>query len=690
MTNTKNMSDKIVRLEKRLAREKSARKQAEHLLEGKSRELYEINQKLNENARLLEATVVNAKDGVIITTADLENGGPEIIYVNEAVTRISGYEPEELIGQTPRILQGPSTCRETLNELKETLLKGKAFKGELQNYTKDGIVYWLDISIVPVKDNAGNITHYAAIERDITDRKIFEKQIQVTKDAAEVASRAKDDFLANMSHELRTPMNGIIGLSELLMDMNLGEEQAELASAVNSSSRNLLILLNDILDLSKIEAGELTLENIAFNVRSRVAQTVDLLRPIASRKGVVLESYIDDNVPKRIVCDPARLQQVMNNLISNGLKFTEEGSVTISFENVPDSAGDPELHIRVQDTGIGIPEDKHQAVFQKFTQADVSTARKYGGTGLGLAITKELVEVMGGQIGLESEVGKGTTFIVKIPVEEAKKEEKQDIVADVVPMNTKARLLVTDDHPVNLLFMRKVLKKLGFENVDEARNGKEAVQQTQKNVYDLILMDCQMPEMDGFEASTIIRESEEKIGDIKIIAVTADAMKGAREKCIDAGMNDYISKPVDLEKLRSVLGEWIPNDTGDVSEMSAEMSSSTTEEEPDLMIMDWERLRMFTDGDPEEEKGLIEMFLAYAEESIQELETHLKNGENEEWRKAAHKFKGSAANLGAEQLSSICFKAEESYEQDDQAKQLIFEHIKRAYNETTAALKEKS
>ncbi|MEZ5919540.1 MAG: PAS domain-containing protein [Alphaproteobacteria bacterium] len=305
--------------------------------------------KAQDKARLLGAAVEGAKDGVIITSADLEN--PEIIYVNDAITRISGYEPEELIGQTPHILQGSGTNRMILNELKETLHKGKAFQGELKNYTKDGHAYWLDISIVPVKDTEGHITHFAAIEHDITQRKIFEKQLQVTKDAAEVASRAKGDFLANMSHELRTPMNGIIGLSELLMEMDMGEEQAELAQAVNSSSRNLLILLNDILDLSKIEAGELTLENVPFDTRRAVRQTIELLGPIASRKGVVLESTINPIVPERLLGDPARLQQIMNNLISNAIKFTEVGYVRIDVASARDKAGDPELHIRVEDTG---------------------------------------------------------------------------------------------------------------------------------------------------------------------------------------------------------------------------------------------------------------------------------------------------------------------------------------------------
>ena len=642
-----------------------------------------------DKARLMEAVIVNAGDGVIITKADLEN--PEILYVNDAVTKISGYEPEELIGQTPRMLQGSGTNRKTLDELKETLESGQPFKGELQNYTKNGQTYWLDIGIVPVKDEHGQVTHFAAIERDVTQRKAFEKEMQIHREAAEVASRAKGDFLANMSHELRTPMNGIIGLSELLMEMNMPAEQTELAEAVNSSSRNLLILLNDILDLSKIEAGELTLENIPFDTRRVIRQTVDLLGPMASRKGVVLESTINPIVPERIVGDPARLQQVMNNLISNAVKFTEVGYVRLDITSARDSAGDPELHIRVEDTGIGIPEDKRETVFQKFTQADVSTARKYGGTGLGLAVTRELVEMMGGVISFDSVEGKGTTFYVEIPIEVTEKSEEEENIAAAnraVAIDTGARVMVVDDHPVNLLFMRKVLKKIGFQYADEARSGKEAIELAEKTKYDLIFMDCQMPEIDGFEASTIIREKEDLVGDIKIIAVTADAMKGAREKCLDAGMNDYVSKPVDVEKLKEVLGVWLPGDPDTQTDsLEPEIGPEFDVSESGSVVMDWERLRMFTDGDPEEEKELIAMFTTYAEESLEILKARCLDGEDEEWKKAAHKLKGSAANLGAQALSDVCFEAEKGFDRDQAAKEQILADILAAYEQVVEAVK---
>lgn len=650
----------IRRLEARLQREQNARIQAEELLENKSRELYGINSEINQHAKLMEAAIINAKDAVIITKASLDSNGPEIVYVNESFTRMSGYDFDDVIGKSPKILQGPATCKKTLAELKETLLKGKSFKGELQNYTKDGIAYWLDISITPVKNENGIITHFAAIERDITARKAFEKELQINREAAEVANRVKGNFLANMSHELRTPMNGIIGLSEMLMDMDLGDEPKELAEAVNSSSRNLLILLNDILDLSKIEAGELTLEHISFNIRRVVNQTAELLHPMALKKNLRFEVIIDPSVSERILSDPARLQQILNNLAGNAIKFTEKGFVKIHLAEGRDHVNDPLLLLRVEDSGIGIPLEKQASVFKKFIQADVSTARKYGGTGLGLAITKELIEMMGGVIKLNSEVGKGTIFTVEIPVEiptvQILSEEIKENNKNIARIDTSKRLLVVDDHPVNLLFMTKVLRKIGFNEVDKANSGAEALQLVKHYKYDLIFMDCQMPELDGFEVAERIRIMEgDDIGSMPIIAVTADAMKGAKERCIDAGMNDYISKPVDVEKLKDILRKWLLQNTNELIENSLE---ENTNQQNENVIIDWARIRLFTDGNQDEEKELIDMFILYADETLKILETSSKSEENHIWQQASHKLKGSAANLGANRLSEICYQAE--------------------------------
>lgn len=694
ITTQKKEQALIQKLEKRLAREKSARQQAESILENRSRELYQKFKDVSKNAKLMEAAIVNAKDGVIITTADLDNG-PEIVYVNDAFTRISGYEKDEVIGKTPRMLQGAGTSRDVLDELRTCLKKGKSFKGELQNYTKDGIAYWLDISIVPVRDEDNNITHFTAIERDITERKAFEKEMQIHREAAEVANRAKDDFLANMSHELRTPMNGIIGLSELMLDMHLSDEQVELTRAIHGSSRNLLILLNDILDLSKIEANELTLEEISFDTRRVVHQTIELLRNTAHRKGIKIDATINPIVPDRVMGDPARFQQIMNNLVNNAIKFTEEGYVRLDLTSFEDNMGDPVLRMRVEDTGIGIPEEKQGAIFNKFTQADVSTARKYGGTGLGLAITKDLVEIMGGEISVQSVEGRGTTFYAEIPFGlcTGKNVTIDDIQSDqdksTALFDFDTPILAVDDHPVNLLFISKVLKKIGFTHVDEAGSGSKALALYEKTKYPLIFMDCQMPEMDGFETSAHIRDAENYSNDTKIIAVTADAMKGAKERCIDSGMNDYISKPVDIEKLKSVLAEWlgkasqshVPKAEGPEGMIEDDVSCDTISSEDG--VIDWDRLALFTDGDLEEEKALIDLFVTYAEESLTDLHDAMTAADGEQWQKAAHKLKGSAANLGAQNLADICLEAENGAALSHDDKQSIYAAIQNAYCSVT-------
>jgi signal transduction histidine kinase/DNA-binding response OmpR family regulator len=509
---------------------------------------------------------------------------------------------------------------------------------------------------------------------------------------AEAANKAKSEFLANISHELRTPMNGIIGLMELLTETKLDDDQKELSDAVLGSSRGLLSLLNDILDLSKIEAGELSLEHIPFSPAKCLSNSVDLLRSLASRKGVVLDCLIDPQVPERLMGDPARLQQVFNNLISNAIKFTERGYVHVlmAAQGIGQEA---RVLFRVEDTGIGIPPDKIEMIFNKFTQADDSTARKYGGTGLGLAITKQLAEMMGGKVRVESVIGKGSTFFVEIPFalidskyQPTEAEEKGDVSAQREILSyDRLSVLVVDDHPVNLLFMRKALKKIGIGKIDEADGGKRALDMAATGKYDLIFMDCQMPEIDGFEASRCIRGMD-GWGGVPIIAVTADAMKGAREKCLESGMNDYISKPIEIEKLKAVLQDWVPRIAQGMKSdilVSPLPQPSTLPPQP---IMDWDHFSMFTDGDREEEEQLITIFTTYAEESLDAMGESCAAGDVDLWKKAAHKLKGSAANLGAVSLSKMCEKAEFAKELPEESKKQMLEQVVASYRLVHAEL----
>jgi PAS domain S-box-containing protein len=692
---------RIERLEKRLVRERAARQQAESLLEGKSREIYELNQKLHEDARLLEAAVVNAKDAVMITTANLDEGGPEIIYVNEAFTRISGYELEEVIGKTPRILQGHDTDRAELDRLKETLSQGKTFSGELKNYTKDGDPYWLDISITPLFDDDGKVTHFTAIERNITDRKQSEDDLKFeieerkrveaqmqeyadklelirfdaldAKKKAEAANAAKSEFLANMSHELRTPMNGIIGMTEFLLDSNLDDEQRDNAETLHGSSQNLLSILNDILDISKIEVGELDVETVPFHVGTAIRQIVQLFLPLASDKGVSLEFHKDDDVPSTVTGDLGKFQQILRNLVSNSLKFTETGSVTILLSKGRGRF----LNISVQDTGIGIPEDKLDTIFEKFMQADNSITREFGGTGLGLTITQQLIELLGGEIFVESVVGEGSTFKFELPLDVADEQLKAVNLYDVRQagsdgsLPTHINILAVDDHPVNQKFVMKLMEKLGFSNVDLAESGREALDMIAANSYDLVLMDCQMPELDGYQATIELRKIEEGTDrHLPVIALTANAMVGDRDKCLKAGMDDYLSKPIKPDKLMALIKQHVSvavDVASDLDEMKGQGRALSDHGSP----VDMDHLNLFTDGDKDEERELLDLFFDQADLSVSELEAALEVGNNEAWKKASHRLKGAAANLGANALSYSCAEAEQNYDADNDLKSSI-------------------
>ena len=396
--------------------------------------------------------------------------------------------------------------------------------------------------------------------KDITELEKALLDAQSSQKAAEDANQSKSRFLANMSHEIRTPMNAIVGISDILYSTDIpAEEQKKNLKILMNSATSLLTLLNDILDYSKIEAGKLEFESTVFHLKDLLVETVDTFGIYALNKKISIKTHLDDLLPEYVSSDPTRLKQILTNLISNSIKFTMDGQISISADVAETHDTSSTIRFIVSDTGIGIPNEKINNLFESFKQLDNSTTRKYGGTGLGLAIVKNLVEMMGGNIRVESKIGAGSSFIFSIPFEiaQASKESTKIIISNnSLPCINNLNIIVAEDNKVNQEIIKMLLAKKNLK-ADYSENGKILLQMLEFKKYDLILMDMQMPEIDGLEATSMIREKEQSTGEhIIIIALTANAMKGDRELCINAGMDDYLSKPLRYNELSDIINKY--------------------------------------------------------------------------------------------------------------------------------------
>ncbi len=423
-----------------------------------------------------------------------------------------------------------------------------------------------ELFIGPLKNSEGDVIGASMLSVDTTDivkGQEEKNELRFNAQAASETSKLKSEFLATMSHEIRTPINGILGMTSLLLDTPQNRQQREYAEVILQSGKSLLKIINDILDFSKIEAGKLDFEIIDFDLTRIIEQTTHTLNFVAKEKGIELKTEISRSLPVGLKGDPGRIQQILTNLISNAIKFTENGKVTVRADavNFKGEFGHSTIRFEIEDTGIGLNKAALNKLFNSFSQGDASMARKFGGTGLGLSICKQLVEKMGGQIGVTSSEGKGSIFWFVLSLDIV--EVELPMVNQLQPLNSHnalghvAKILVAEDNRINQMIAVSFLEKMGYET-EVVTNGLQVLEALETKTYDLILMDCQMPDMDGLEASRRIRANSAAVyRKIPIIAVTANAMKGDREACVASGMNDYVTKPIAYESLSSAIKHWV-------------------------------------------------------------------------------------------------------------------------------------
>lgn len=591
----------------------------------------------------LNAIVLTDMDGIIT-------------YVNQSFLNLLGYETEqEVLGQS---------ATEFVDHLEDIKLTDGNWYGELSVKNKNNreICGLATINLI-YSEHEKPICAMASF-MDITIRKEIENELKRAKKEAEAANQAKSIFLANMSHEIRTPMNGIVGFLQLLENTPTSKEQLEYINNIKISTDALLSVINDILDVSKIEAGKMELEHISFDLRQAIENAVIPFTVKASQKGLELNMLVKPDVPQYVIGDPTRLRQVISNLISNGIKFTQNGYVLLQVENKAKKGNQIDLQFTVEDSGIGMSQDAIQKIFKPFCQADESSQRKYGGTGLGLTICESIVKLMNGSIHVESEEGKGTKFTFTISVKEetnnlakpnksnelfvcpsevlhdAKYDDKSEATIitdhkDIEVSYNRLNVLLAEDNEINRCFFIKILKMKGIE-CDIAINGEDAVKACLSKSYDLVFMDCQMPVMDGYEATRSIRKEEGSKKHTFIIAMTAYALNGDAEKCTNAGMDDYLPKPIDNNKLTAIINKYT--------------QKSVENKECDHFQASVQKLMKETGFDRATAEELLKEGMVNIKELIHKSQTYIQNASYDDALAILHQLKGVAGNLQLKEI----------------------------------------
>ncbi len=507
-----------------------------------------------------------------------------------------------------------------------------------------------------------------AIMRDVSSQREAEAALEAARDTALAAAEMKSQFVANVSHEIRTPMNGIMGMTQLLLSSPLNARQKEYAQTIAQSAEALMGVINDLLDFSKIEAGRLTLESIDFNLNGLLKDVLELYIPRADAKNLALRLERDEHLPAWVRGDPLRVRQILLNLLDNAIKFTQQGEVRLVAETVPDQAD--QIRISVKDTGIGMSEVAQGRIFKAFSQADGSVSRKFGGTGLGLTICRQLAELMGGELTLDSAPGKGSAFhlCLPMPASEAPGQDTRD-EQTLVTRFPDVTVLVAEDNPVNQKLIRFMLENLGIK-VKSADDGRMAYDMLAKTRVDLVLMDCQMPEWDGLTASRAIRarEAEEKRGHLPIVALTANAMVGYAEVCREAGMDDYLTKPIREEELAEALARQLPGRAvvesaqgrEEEGEPAAPDSPAPDAPAPETAASGFDivKLRRVCRGDEAQVVEMLSLFVSSTENLLADLAKAVDKRDSAQSARQAHQIKGAAAYLGAVEIARLAGETE--------------------------------